>query len=192
MGHLQGLPEYLKEMYHISIFDKVLKSKLPWEFHLHSNRIVRARIVENLTYDLKLAVDGADKEELPKIEVKFLYPMDQSDSVKPIIKTDKKVSDLGLEPIVSQTNRYFIKNKSLFPLMKEKRVVFFTLLEGEIVRGIIVDFSRYDITVKLKGGIPITIMRHSIYDLQDKKGCCFLKSVQEKQRDWEKSELFVS
>ena len=76
--------------------------------------------------------------------------------------------------------------------MKEKQVVFFTLLEGEIIRGIIADFSRFDITVNLKGGIPVTVLRHSIYDVENKEGRSFLKSFQEKYRDWEKSELFVS
>ena len=75
--------------------------------------------------------------------------------------------------------------------MKEKQVMFFTLLEGEIIRGIIADFSRYEITVILKGGSPITILRHSIYDLRDKRGRCFLKLFQETRTDWEKSNLFV-
>ena len=65
-------------------------------------------------------------------------------------------------------------------------------MEGEIVKGIVTDFTRYDITVTLKGGIPVYILRHSVYDLRDKRGRCFLKSFQEKRRDWEKSDLFVS
>ena len=76
--------------------------------------------------------------------------------------------------------------------MHEKKVVFFTLLEGEIIRGIIADFSRYDITVNLKGGIPVTILRPAVYDIRDKEGRCFLKSLQETKRDWEKSGLYVS
>ena len=85
-----------------------------------------------------------------------------------------------------------IKNKSLFPLIKERRVIFFTLIEGEIVKGLVTGFTRYEITVSLKGGTPVYILRHSVYDLRDKKGRCFLKSFQETHRDWEKSDLFVS
>ena len=76
--------------------------------------------------------------------------------------------------------------------MKGKQVLFFTMLEGELIKGIISDFSRYDITVNLKGGIPVTILRHAVYDLRDKEGQCFLKSFQETKRDWEKSGLYVS
>jgi len=76
--------------------------------------------------------------------------------------------------------------------MKDQEVVFFTLLEGELIRGIITGFNRHEITVSLKGGIPVAILRHSIYDLRNKKGRCFLKSFQEEHRDWERSHLFVS
>ena len=85
-----------------------------------------------------------------------------------------------------------MKNKSLFPLMKEKEVLFFTLLEGEIIRGIIADFSRYDITVSLKGARLVTILRHAIYDIRNKEGRSFLRSFQEEHRDWQKSPIYVS
>jgi len=192
MGYLAGLKEYLDEGYNNSFFDQALDSKQPWAFHLHGDRFIKARVLESLTYDLKVAIEGQGQEDLPKIQVKLLYPADLTDSVRPLIKMDKKVKALGMGPILSPHRRYFVKNKSLFPLMKEKQLVLFTLLEGEFIRGIISGFSRYDITVNLKGGIPVTILRHSIYDLRNKKGRCFLKSFQEERRDWEKSDLFVS
>ena len=192
MGHLVGLKEYLDEAYNSSIFDQTLDRKQPWELYLHGHRVVRAIILENLTYDLKVDIKGQGEEVLPKIQIKLLYPPDVAESVRPLIKIDEKIRALGLSPILLPTGRYFIKNKSIFPLMKEKHVVFFTLLEGEIIRGIITGFNRYEITVNLKGGMPITILRHSVYDFRDKKGRCFLKSFQEKHKDWEKSDLFVS
>jgi len=192
MGHLSGLKEYLDESYNISIFDQALSSNQLWELHLHNHRTTKAKITKNSRYDLNVKIDGEGDEELPKTNVKLIYPEDLAGSVAPLLKTDKKVRDLGLETIISPKKRYHIKNKSLFPLMKEKNVLFFTLLEGEIVKGIVEGFSRYEITVNLKGGVQVTILRHSIYDLRDKKGRCFLKSFQETRRDWEKSPLFVS
>ena len=192
MGHLLGLQEYLDETYHVSVFNQVLVSKQLYEMHLHDRRTIRAKVMENLTYDLKISSEQEDNELLPKTNVKLLYPADLAESVRPLIKIDKKVRGLELEPILSPGMRHHIKNKSLFPMMKERRVLFFTLLEGEIIKGIITGFSRYEVTLNLKGGIPITILRHSVYDLRDKKGRCLLKSFQERHRDWEKSELFVS
>ncbi len=192
MGYLLGLEEYLKEFYNKSIFEQVLDPGGPWEFHLHGHRTIRGRVLENLTYDLRVGTEARHEQVLSKVEIKLLYPAHLDESVRPLIKIDAEVQKLGLGPILSPRQRYFVKNKSLFPLMKDQEVVFFTLLEGETIRGIITDFSRYEITVSLKGGIPITILRHSIYDLRNKKGRCFLKSFQEEHRDWEKSRLFVS
>ena len=190
MAYLAGLQEYLDASYHDSVFDQAVSSEGLWNMHLHDHRIIRAAVAENLRYDIRIKIPGQADEIVPKVTVKFLYPEDLSESVQKLLKTDKKVKAMELEPILAPGKRYHVKNKSLFPLMKEKKVVFFTLLEGEILRGIVGGFSRYEITVKLKGGIPVTLLRHSIYDLRDKKGRCFLKSFQEKARDWQKSDLF--
>jgi sRNA-binding regulator protein Hfq len=137
-------------------------------------------------------VTGQGKEEIQKVQVKYLCLSDLNETIKPLIRIDKEIEALGLEAILAPGKRYFAKNKSLFPLMKEKEVMFFTLIEGEILRGIIADFSRYDITVSLKGGRLVTILRHAIYDIRNKEGRCFLRSFQETHRDWEKSPLYVS
>lgn len=192
MAHLLGLQEYLDELYNISILDQALSSKHLWVLHLHNHRIVQATVTENLKYDIKVKIEGEGEELLPKVNIKLVYPEELSESVRPLLKTDKKTNELGLEPILAPGKRYHVKNKTLFPLMKEKKVVFMILLEGEIVRGIIAGFSRYEITVHLKRGAPITILRHSIYDLRDKKGRCFLKSFQDKHRDWEQSDLWTT
>ncbi|HKI48129.1 MAG TPA: hypothetical protein VKA69_02310, partial [Desulfobacteria bacterium] len=136
--------------------------------------------------------DDTEESVLSKTDVKILYPIEISDKVRSLIKEDPKVSKLSLEPIIAPALRHHIKNKSLFPLIKERQVVFFTLLEGEIIKGLITGFSRYEITCSLKGGLPVTILRHAVYDLRDKKGRSFLKSYQEKRKDWRKSSLYVS
>ena len=170
MGELTGLKAYM--------------------IHMHGHKNAQAKIRENLIYDIRAEIEGKE-DIIQKIEIKFLYPAEQKESVVPLLKEDKKVKDLGLEPITRPNARFFVKNKSLFPLMKENEVVFFTLLEGDLIRGVITGFSRYEITINLKGGVPLTILRHSIYDLRNKKGRCFLKSFQEERRDWQKSKLYV-
>jgi sRNA-binding regulator protein Hfq len=193
MGFLLGLQEYLAANYHLSVFDQAVEFKDPYLFHLHGHRIVRATVVENLKYDIDLKTDEAtspDLTHLPKTDVKLVYAAPLADRVAPLLKVDQKVRDLHMEPIIPAGKRHHIKNKSLFPLMKERSVVFFTLMEGEIVKGLITGFSRYEITVSLKGNVPVVVLRHAVYDLRDKRGRCFLKSAQETHRDWERSRLF--
>ena len=192
MGYLDNLGDYLAKNYEVSVFDTAISSGKPWELHLHGHRTVRAVVLENRKWDITVDLVGQGREEIQKIQVKYLCPAEAGESIKPLLKMDQTVEALKLEPIFNPRKRYFVKNKSLYPLMKEKQVVLFTLLEGDVLRGIIADFSRYDVTLGMKGGLPVTILRHSIYDVRNKRGRCFLKVFQEEHRDWEKSPLYIS
>jgi sRNA-binding regulator protein Hfq len=187
---LTGYKEYLDDNYNMSIFDMALKSDKPWLFHIHEDKVINAKVAENFAYDVKLIVDGNDEEIMPKVQIKCLYPDELTDTIPPLIKTNRKVKKLGMSFIPSAANRYHILNKTLYTLMKEKQGVFFTLLEGETFKGVTKDFSRYEITVSLKSGAPVTILRHSIFNLKDKKGRSLLKTFQKKHKDWQNSELY--
>ena len=188
--HLAGFREYLNTAYERSVFERALAAQDLWACHLHTHRMARLRVTADLIHDLQVDVEGEGPEDLPKLHVKLLYPAAQAAAAS-LIKLDSRVRAQGLKPILSPAARHHVKNKSLFVLMKDRDVMFFTLLEGEIVRGIIGDFSRYDVTVNLKGGLPVVVLRHSIYDLRNKQGRCYLKSFQDTHRDWQKSEYFV-
>jgi sRNA-binding regulator protein Hfq len=194
MAHLSGFDEYRKENLGKSVFKNVLASDEPWCIHLNGQTSsLNARIVKDDTYEVTIETENKEESVLKKLDIKYLYPGNQQEQILPLLKkTDKKVKKMGLTPSDSLSGRHFVKNKSLYPLMKEREVVFFTLLDGDIIRGVVLAFSMYDITVGLKGGIPLTLLRHSIYDLRNKAGRCYLKSFQQTARDWEKSPLFVT
>lgn len=192
MKYLRGFKDYLDENYLDSVFDSAKNLNNYWTFHLHGQQLLSAIITQNSTYEVELTDENQVSTTIPKTQIKLLYPSESSQKIQKSIKFDPKVKKLLLQPIITARPRYHIKNKSLFVLMKEKQVVFFTLLEGEIIRGLVTAFTRYDITVNLKGGVPVTLLRHGTYDLRDKKGRCYLKSFQEIHRDWKKSELYIT
>jgi hypothetical protein len=172
-----SLKQYLDENYAKSAFDLALNDPLPWVYHLHGRQIVQARLVQNTVYEVVLTIDDQPQQEIKKTNIKLLYPASLAQSAAKLIKTDPKVQARHLESIISPKDRHHIKNKTLFPLMQQRTVLFITLLEGEIIRGLVSAFSRYDLTVNLKGGIPVVAMRHSILDVRDKQGRCYLKPI---------------
>jgi len=192
MAPLQGFKEYLADNDQRSLLEEARLSGRELIFHLHGQRVVAAVIAANDTYELTLSPRGGQDVALHKTDLKFWYDLEFVDRVPSLLKSDSKVRSLALEPRVSTWGRHFVKNKSLYPLMLDREVVFLTLLEGEVLRGVLDGFSRYELTVKLKGGIPVTVMRHAIYELKNKKGRSFLKRVQQRQKDWKKSWLYVS
>lgn len=191
MKHLKGYKDYLNENYLLSIFNLAMNSDSYWTFYLHDHKSLLAKVTQNDTYDVELTDKDSVSQTIPKTQIKALHPVKLNSSIQKKIKSDSKVKKLNLKPIITARPRHHIKNKSLYVLMKERQVIFFTLLEGDIIRGLIDAFARYDITVHLKGRIPVTLLRHSIYDLRDKKGRCYLKAFQETHKDWQKSTLYT-
>jgi hypothetical protein len=176
MNESTSLNQYLKDNYEKSVFDLALNDSSPWVYHLHGREIVHARLVRSFKYGIVLSIDTQPEREIEKTSIKLLYPVAYAQTAGKLLKSDPKVQARRIEPIISPKDRNHIKNKTLFPLMQQRAVLFFTLLEGEIIRGLVLAFSRYDLTIGLKGGIPITVLRHSILDVRDKKGQCYLKS----------------
>lgn len=192
MGSLTGLHEYLGEHYSRSLFEQIAGTQEVHCLRIHGRQTVCGRVLEDMTYDISFQSREGVQEILQKTSILYLYPIGIRDSLAKLVKTDPEVEKLGLQPIIPAAPRNHIKNKTLFPLMKERTVVFFTMLEGDLLRGVVSGFSRYEILLHLKGGIPVTLLRHGIHDLRDKRNRCFLKKTQERSRDWEKSAYYVS
>lgn len=191
MSYLVGLKEYLVASSARSVFAEAMQAQTPWVLHVHGQRIVQARIVGNDVYDVHLETADGQRNVLPKLQIKLTYPAACADAVPRLLKSDPTVRVKGLQTIQAVRERHFIKNKTLFLLRQDRQVAFLTLLEGEVVRGIVADFSQYDIVVHLKGGLSVVILRHSVYDARDKHGRCLLKTFQDTHKDWQHSALFV-
>lgn len=188
---LIGLSEYLKDCYNQMIFDTLAKTGDRRVFHLHSQRVATARVVENLKYDITLDMQDTGVETLPKTRIKCVYRLAHHEEIAGQMRIDHRVRKLRQHPILSPAKRFHVKNKSLFPLMNERKVLFITLLEGEVLRGIIGGFSRYEILLRMRGGLPVTVMRHAIFEIRDKTERSYLKQNQQICRDWKKSPLYV-
>ncbi|MCF8104034.1 MAG: hypothetical protein K9K64_01000 [Desulfohalobiaceae bacterium] len=191
MKYLNGLKEYLDAHYEQAVLDQARASGREWVFHLHGDRSVVSADFQNERYELIFGKSGPRPESVHKTEVKFFYPQEQAEAVAKSLKLGKTVRAKGLGPLYYSKDRCFVKNKSLYPLMLDREVVLVTLLEGEILRGLISGFNRYEISLHLKGGVPVTLLRHAIFAFVNKKGRSFLKKDQERLKDWQKSAYFI-
>ena len=191
MKHLKGLKEYLDDHYEQAVLEQARTSGREWVFHLHGDRMVKSAAFHTEPYELIFEPHGREPETVHKTELKFFYPQEYEAAVFKALKRDATIPSQGLGPYYYTGDRFFVKNKSLYPLMLDREVVFATLLEGEILRGVISGFNRYEISLYLKGGVPVTFLRHALAALRNKKGRSFLKMVQERTRDWKKSAYYT-
>lgn len=191
MAFLAGLNDYLLKNYRHSTFEQAAGSEALYTLHLHGRAIFQGRITASSTYDVVVTASDNTRRELPKIQIKMLHPSEYTDQILSQITIDEAVQPAEPGPIVPVKQRNFIKNKSLYPLMRGQEALTVTLLEGEVVQGTIHSFSRYEITLTLPEQQQVVVMRHALLDVRDTQGCCFLKSCQQSQRDWTRSDLYI-
>lgn len=173
----EQLAVYLKEHYGESIFDQLLAGQEEFMLHCHGHEVLRGTVTEDHPFDVLFKEDQKGEIEINKLQIKFLFDASSEASVNRLLKEEPEVRKRNLEPILKPGSRNHVKNKTLFPAMQERRVVFLTTLEGDLLRGIVSGFNRYEIILNLKDGTPVVVMRHALYDLRDKKGMSLLKKA---------------
>lgn len=177
---LAGLPEYLKEHEKDSVFEREAGKESSWSLFLHGNQRRKGRIRKNHTYEFDLLTEQGSVEQIHKVNVKMLCEASKEEEVLQRLKTNEALRSTPEGPHFGPRYRHHIKNKTLFPLMNRKEVLFFSTLEGEVLRGVITGFSRFEINLSLKGGVPVVLLRHAVFDVVDKKGRSYKKEAVEK------------
>jgi sRNA-binding regulator protein Hfq len=187
---LLGLTEYLKEKQPPSVFDELAGSGSSAVLHSCDSRDYVGSVVANGVYDFTFrpVSGGAEPHDRTMAKVEMLLVCGLKD--RPEVLRQVKGEAIAAEPLKKPGERHHIKNKTLFPLMEERQVVFITLLDGRELRGLIAGFNRYEIRMNLKGGVPVTVLRHGVLACRNKVGRSLLKRDQELFRDWEKSPLY--
>ena len=181
---LQGLKAYMKEHQMDSIFERENGSDSVWCLFLHDGRCVTGTISENEKYEFVLTDAEGAAEKIHKVNVSFLCrEQDRSDVIKQM-KARQVEEDKIEGPHFSPRYRHHVKNKSLYPLMNRREVLFFKMLGGQVLRGVVTEFSRFEVFLNMKRGVPVVILRHAVLDLRDKKNRSYLKTVVEKDKKY--------
>jgi sRNA-binding regulator protein Hfq len=177
---LAGLQDYLKMHQKDSVFDRAVGKESSWCLFLHGDERKRGRIQSDQAYEIDLVTQVGVVEKVHKVNVKMLCEASKEAEVLGRLKTDEALKGSPEGPHFGPRYRHHIKNKSLFPLMNRKEVLFFSTLEGEVLRGVVTGFSRFEIYLSMKGGVSVVLLRHAIFDVKDKKGRSYSKKAVEK------------
>ncbi len=178
---LEGLRDYLASHQKDSIFAKEAGRDTSWCLFLHGDERKKGRIQSDQTYEIDLLTPQGVVEKIHKVKVKLLCEASQEEEVRERLRQDEALKAAPQGPHFGPRYRHHIKNKTLYPLMNRKEVLFFTTLEGEVLRGVLTGFSRYEIYLSMKGGIPVVLLRHAVFEVRDKKGQSYLKEAVEKR-----------
>jgi len=178
---LAGLDDYLRAHQKDSIFAQEAGRGTSWCLFLHGNERKVGKIQSDQTYEIDLLTQEGVVEKIHKVKVKILCEASREQEVVALLKTDETLKAAPEGPHFGPRYRHHIKNKTLYPLMNRREVLFFTMLEGELLRGIVAGFSRFEISLHMKGGVPAVLLRHAVFDVRDKKGQSYSKEAVEKR-----------
>ena len=124
----------------------------------------RGQITEVKPYALVVQPDEGEPVEIHKLDVRYVYDASDWKRVKRAAKKSKN-RDEDARPAPRPQDRYTCSDRRLFSYIDKKADVNVTMLDGEVFRGSIGWFSRYEFGLVLKGELEITVLRHALGDL---------------------------
>ncbi len=153
-----------------SILSDAVESGEVVTLQLTKGRRVEAHIERVDAYTFQMRETGSDSAvEVHKLEVKFGYAPDDWKKLRKGLKKDKAVAADAAAPSTRPQDRYSCSDKRLFRYMDNAELVTATLLEGEILKGTIRWFGRYEFGLDISGA-EVVVFRHALHDLRSNKG----------------------
>ncbi len=158
--------ETLHQHYHRSCLEEYRLSGSRIALALHGHKKVMGTVEENGKFTILFRQDPQDDPvEIHKTEIKFAYDPDQFKVVKKFLKIDNKVKAMHLGPLLNPRDRHHFKNLTLQRALDAHEEVQVTTLEGDVLRGHVEWFGRWEFGLKFKGGARATVFRHAVYKL---------------------------
>ncbi len=159
--------ETLRSNYHRSCLEDAHLTGARIAIAVHGHKKLLGKVEENEKYAIRFRQDSdTEAREIHKTEIKFAYDPDQYRQIKKFIKIDNKVRAKKLGPILRPRERHHFKNLTLQQALDAREEVQVTTLEGDVLRGHVEWFGRWEFGLKVKGGARVTVFRHAVYDLR--------------------------
>lgn len=132
---------------------------------LHDGRTLAGTVELVEPYTFRVAAEGTEPEDVHKLQAKYAYNPSDWKKVKKAVRQDKEVAKQPAEPAVRPQDRYSCSDRRLFGYLDQGTEVVATLLDGDVLRGTVGWFSRYEFGLGVRGDIEVTVFRHSLHDL---------------------------
>ena len=149
---------------------KQIQHKTPMIFGLYglasnpSSQVAEGRILRGYTYILDLLVAKEERLRVEKINLKYMYKVDDRFEIEPNIQTDTSVQQLALGPARQKSERHEIDEEMLVRCFKEKRMMTLVTRAGEVFTGHIDWFSDYEIKIRLDVvRKSVVVFQHTLY-----------------------------
>ncbi|MCO4744104.1 MAG: hypothetical protein KC912_04910 [Proteobacteria bacterium] len=146
-----------------SVLTAHAESGQPLALALHGGQRAMGVVSNVQRYVFDFLPEGFEEPiELHKLQVKYAYSPDAWKLVRKALSFDRAREKAPGEPAVRPQDRYNLSDKRLFHAMDEEHAIAVTLLEGEVIKGKIAWFGRWEFAIAVKGDHEIAIFRHAL------------------------------
>lgn len=140
-------------------------TKVPVVLGLHEKRRMTGVIDSVDSYTFRVIPEKGEEQEVHKLQLKYICGIDDYKHLRKVLRSDKILSKNPLPPIKRPQDRYSCGDKRLFQYFDQGTEVEVTLLEGEIVRGVVLWFSRFEFCLRVRSRANVVILRHAVNNL---------------------------
>lgn len=161
------MAEHLERNAERSILDEGVATGALLYFAAHGNRQLEAKVLSGTRYEVVLEEPGKPPETLHKLQFKFACAAADRKKIRRTVRIDKAQAEAASNPIWKPQERFSCSNRRLFTWMDEGTLVEATLLEGEVLRGVITWISRYEFCLSIKGAGEAVLFRHALQKLTE-------------------------
>jgi sRNA-binding regulator protein Hfq len=133
---------------------------------LDDGRAQKVRIGAVEPYQVVVSVDGGgEPETLHKLKLIYAYAPGDWKAVRKGVRTDKKADRPVVSPAVRPQDRYTCSDKRLFSYLDTGAEIQASLLNGEVLRGKLTWFGRYEFGLRLRTEAELVVFRHALRDI---------------------------
>lgn len=128
------------------------------------DRVVKGVVTALEPYTFTIG-EGDAAEEVHKLEAKYGYAPGAWKAVKKAVRSDKK-ADGEARPATRPQDRYSCSDKRLFGYLDRRDEVQISLLDGDVLKGVLTWFGRYEFGLMVKGDVEVTVFRHALRSIK--------------------------
>lgn len=147
-----------------SCLDENLSSGLVMSYSLHGGRVIEGRVVAVEPYQARLkANESGVVEDIHKLQFKYACASADVSRVAKLMSRDPELTANPKAPILRPQDRYSISDKRLFQISDQSLTMEATLLEGELFKGSLDWFGRFELGFTLTdGSTKVHLFRHAL------------------------------
>jgi sRNA-binding regulator protein Hfq len=131
----------------------------------YNHVLLPGTVAEFTKYDFVLQGE-AERQEMPKTDVKYCYKAEDAIDIQSIIRYNEEIKAQNFKPIIQRKKRYSINTQAIVQARRARHTIEVTMLEGEVFRGLVDWVSRYEIKIILENESKIVVFRHAICDFK--------------------------